>query len=39
MWCSPLSTVIAIQFVPLSVIAAVIATFTWRRTGSSRRAP
>jgi hypothetical protein len=24
---------------PLSVIAAVIATFTWRRTGSSRRAP
>ncbi|MFL6819111.1 MAG: alpha/beta hydrolase [Bradyrhizobium sp.] len=31
----PLSTIIAIQFVPLLGIAAVIATFTWRRTGSS----
>jgi pimeloyl-ACP methyl ester carboxylesterase len=31
----PLSTIIAIQFVPLLAIAAVIATFTWRRTGSS----
>jgi pimeloyl-ACP methyl ester carboxylesterase len=31
----PLSTIIAIQFVPLLSIAAVIATFTWRRTGSS----
>jgi len=30
-----LSTIIAIQFVPLLAIAAVIATFTWRRTGSS----
>ncbi len=31
----PLSTIIAIQFVPLLGIAAIIATFTWRRTGSS----
>lgn len=31
----PLSTIIAIQFVPLLAIVAVIATFTWRRTGSS----
>jgi pimeloyl-ACP methyl ester carboxylesterase len=31
----PLSTIVAIQFVPLLAIAAVIATFTWRRTGSS----
>jgi hypothetical protein len=31
----PLSTIIAIQFVPLFAIAAIIATFTWRRTGSS----
>jgi len=30
-----LSTIIAIQFVPLFAIAAIIATFTWRRTGSS----
>jgi pimeloyl-ACP methyl ester carboxylesterase len=31
----PLSTIVAIQFVPLLTICAVIATFTWRRTGSS----
>ncbi|MGY4480595.1 alpha/beta hydrolase family protein [Bradyrhizobium sp. USDA 3364] len=31
----PLSTIVAIQFVPLLAIIAVIATFTWRRTGSS----
>ena len=31
----PLSTIVAIQFVPLLAIAAVIATFIWRRTGSS----
>jgi pimeloyl-ACP methyl ester carboxylesterase len=31
----PLSTIIAIQFVPLLAICAIIATFTWRRTGSS----
>jgi pimeloyl-ACP methyl ester carboxylesterase len=31
----PLSTIIALQFVPLLAIAAIIATFTWRRTGSS----
>jgi hypothetical protein len=31
----PLSTIIAIQFVPLLAIAAMIATFTWRRTRSS----
>jgi pimeloyl-ACP methyl ester carboxylesterase len=30
-----LSTIVAIQFVPLLAIAAIIATFTWRRTGSS----
>ncbi len=30
----PLSTVIAIQFVPLLAIVAIIATFTWRRTDS-----
>ena len=31
----PLSTIVAIQFVPLLAMCAVIATFTWRRTGSS----
>jgi pimeloyl-ACP methyl ester carboxylesterase len=31
----PLSTIVAIQFVPLLATCAVIATFTWRRTGSS----
>jgi pimeloyl-ACP methyl ester carboxylesterase len=31
----PLNTIVAIQFVPLLAIVAVIATFTWRRTGSS----
>jgi dienelactone hydrolase len=31
----PLTTVIAIQFVPLLVITAVIGTFTWSRTGSA----
>ena len=31
----PLSTIIATQFVPLLAIVAVIATFTWRRTGTS----
>lgn len=31
----PLSTIVAIQFVPLLAIVAVIATFTWRRTESS----
>ncbi|MFQ3456111.1 alpha/beta fold hydrolase [Bradyrhizobium sp. UFLA01-814] len=31
----PLSTIVAIQFVPLLAIVAVIATFTRRRTGSS----
>jgi pimeloyl-ACP methyl ester carboxylesterase len=31
----PLSTVIAIQFVPLLAACAAISTFTWRRTGSS----
>ncbi|MBV8925845.1 MAG: alpha/beta fold hydrolase [Bradyrhizobium sp.] len=31
----PLSTIVAIQFVPLLAIVAVFATFTWRRTGSS----
>ena len=31
----PLSTIVAIQFVPLLGIAAIISTFTWRRTGSS----
>jgi pimeloyl-ACP methyl ester carboxylesterase len=31
----PLSTIVAIQFVPLLAICAAIATFTWRRTGSS----
>ena len=30
----PLSTVVAIQFLPLMAIVAVISTFTWRRTGS-----
>jgi uncharacterized membrane protein YfbV (UPF0208 family) len=30
-----LSTIVAIQFVPLLAIVAIIATFTWRRTGSS----
>lgn len=32
----PLSTVIALQFVPVLGAAAVIAIFTWRRTGSHR---
>ena len=31
----PLSTIIAIQFIPLLVIVGIISTFTWRRTGSS----
>ena len=31
----PLSTIVAIQFVPVLGIVAIIATFTWRRTGSS----
>ena len=31
----PLSTIIAIQFVPVFAASAVIATFSWRRTGSS----
>jgi pimeloyl-ACP methyl ester carboxylesterase len=31
----PLSTIIAIQFIPLLAIVGIIATFTWRRTGSS----
>jgi hypothetical protein len=31
----PLSSIVAIQFVPLLAIAAIFATFTWRRTGSS----
>jgi hypothetical protein len=31
----PLSTIIAIQFIPLLVIIGVISTFTWRRTGTS----
>lgn len=31
----PLSTIVAIQFVPLLAICAVVASFTWRRTGSS----
>jgi pimeloyl-ACP methyl ester carboxylesterase len=31
----PLSTIVAIEFVPLLAICAVVATFTWRRTGSS----
>ncbi len=31
----PLSTIVAIQFVPLLAICAVVATFSWRRTGSS----
>ena len=31
----PLSTVVAIQFVPLLAAVAVIAVFTWRRTGSA----
>jgi len=30
-----LNTIVAIQFLPLMAIVAVIATFTWRRTGSS----
>jgi hypothetical protein len=32
----PLSTVIAIQFVPVLIAIAIIATFTWQRTGSHR---
>src|SRR6202011_4378818 len=31
----PLSTIVGIQFVPLLAIAAIVATFTWRRTGTS----
>ncbi len=31
----PLSTIIAIQFIPLLIGIAVISTFTWRRTGTS----
>ena len=31
----PLTTVIAIQFVPLLAVIAAIGTFTWRRTGSA----
>jgi len=31
----PLSTIVAIQFVPLLAIVGAIATFTWRRTGTS----
>jgi pimeloyl-ACP methyl ester carboxylesterase len=31
----PLSTIVAIQFVPLLAIVGIIATFTWRRTGTS----
>jgi hypothetical protein len=31
----PLSTIVAIQFIPLLAICAIIATFTWRRTGTS----
>ncbi|MDO8297594.1 MAG: alpha/beta fold hydrolase [Caulobacter sp.] len=31
----PLSTVVAIQFLPLMAVVALISTFTWRRTGSS----
>jgi pimeloyl-ACP methyl ester carboxylesterase len=31
----PLTTVIAIQFVPLLAITAIIGTFTWHRTGSA----
>lgn len=31
----PLSTVVAIQFAPLLAAVAIIATFTWRRTGSA----
>jgi hypothetical protein len=32
----PLSTVIALQFVPILGAVAVIGIFTWRRTGSHR---
>jgi hypothetical protein len=31
----PLSTIIAIQFIPLLAIIGIISTFTWRRTGTS----
>ena len=31
----PLSTIIGIQFIPILAAAAIISTFTWRRTGSS----
>jgi dienelactone hydrolase len=31
----PLTTVVAIQFVPLLALVAVIGTFTWRRTGNA----
>jgi pimeloyl-ACP methyl ester carboxylesterase len=31
----PLNTIVAIQFVPLLAMVAIISTFTWRRTGSS----
>jgi hypothetical protein len=32
----PLSTVIALQFVPVLIAAAIIGIFTWQRTGSYR---
>lgn len=31
----PLNTIVVIQFLPVLAIVAIIATFTWRRTGSS----
>jgi hypothetical protein len=31
----PLNTIVAIQFVPLLAMVAIISTFTWRRTASS----
>jgi hypothetical protein len=31
----PLNTIVAIQFVPLLAMVAIISTFTWRRTGTS----
>ena len=35
MYCSAsMSTVVAIQFLPLMAVVALISTFTWRRTGS-----
>ncbi|MEO5938236.1 MAG: alpha/beta fold hydrolase [Sphingomonas sp.] len=32
----PLSTVVALQFVPILIVVALLATFAWRRTGSYR---